>query len=92
MLGAEGQNVALARDGLGAEEEGGKIIGAGGLRRVVLGLLFFDGAVVIDEDKSVLVLRVGVALCSWVSGTQVTLWNQSLREILQSMKSMSARP
>lgn len=69
MLGAEGQNVALARDGLSAKKEGGEIIGAGRLRRMVLGLLFFDGAVVVDEDEGVLVLGIGFALRPWVSGT-----------------------
>lgn len=50
MLGAEGQDEALARDRLGSEEERGEIIGAGWFGWGVVGLLFFDGTVVVDED------------------------------------------
>lgn len=82
MLGAKSQDVALARDGLGAEEEGGEVIGAGGLGRVVLGLLFFDGAVVVDEDEGAVVLGVGVALGSRVAGTKITLLARVTRTAL----------
>lgn len=76
VLGAERQDVTLARDGLGAEEEGGQVIEAVGLWRVILGLLFLDGAVVVDKDEGVLVFGIGVALCSWVAGTQVALFRR----------------
>lgn len=68
MLGAEGQHVALAGDGLGAQEEGGEIMAAGGFGRGVGGLLFFDGGVVVYEDEGVLVVRVGIALDAFVAG------------------------
>lgn len=73
MLGAEGQHVALAGDGLGAQEEGREVIAAGGLWRVVGGLLFFDGGVVVDEDEGVLVVGVRVALGAFVARAEVAL-------------------
>lgn len=73
MLGAEGQHEALASDGFGAQEEGGEIIAACGLRRGIGGLLFFDGAVVVYEDEGVFILRVGIALSALIARAQVAL-------------------
>lgn len=39
--------------------------------RVVRRLFFLDGAIIIDEDKGAVVLGIGVALGTLVSGTQV---------------------
>lgn len=43
------------------------------LLALILCLLFFDSTIVVHEDESVLVLRVGVPLSSCVSWAQVTL-------------------
>lgn len=41
---------------------------------LVVSLLLLDGAVVIDKDKGVFVLRIGVALSASVSRAEVACW------------------
>lgn len=55
MRGREGQDVAFPRHRLCAEEGAREVVGR---RRRVLGLLFLDGAVVVDEDEGVFILGV----------------------------------
>lgn len=60
---------------------------AGGLGWGIDGLLFFDGAVVVNEDKGVFVLGVGVALGAFVARAQVALiWRD-----LSAMDSMGPK-
>lgn len=40
---------------------------------LIRSLLLFHGTVVIDKDESTLVLRVGVALGTFIAGTEVAL-------------------
>lgn len=49
------------------------ILTASFMLRMVISLLFLDGAVVIDEDECVVILRVDIALCSLVAGAKVAL-------------------
>lgn len=71
MLRREGQDIAFASDGLGLEEEGCYIV-LRGVRLVFL-LLFFDGAIVIDENESVLILRVRITLRAFIAGAEIAL-------------------
>jgi hypothetical protein len=45
----------------------------GGLLGLVVGLLLLDGAVIVDEDKGLIVLRVLAAAGASVAWAQVTL-------------------
>lgn len=68
----EGQDVAFACHGLGSEEVHGEGV-CGGMFGMILGLLFLDGAVVVDEYKGAGIGRVGVALGALIARTEVAL-------------------
>lgn len=38
---------------------------------LILGLFLFDGTVIIDENKFILVFRIGITLCTFVARTEV---------------------
>jgi len=80
VRGGEGQDVAFPRHGLGAQQCGRQVLSRGGF---VLGLLLFDGAVVVDEDKGAVIFWVLVALGSFVAWAEITLWD---RDILSSCR------
>jgi hypothetical protein len=71
VLGREGEHIAAAGDGLGAQQQRSDVIFVG--VRVVVLLLLLDGAVVVDEGEGVLVLRVAVSLGSLIAGAEVAL-------------------
>lgn len=66
--GRKGENVAFARHGLSLEE--GRFQGV--ILRVIRGLFLLDCAVVVHEDESTVILRVGVALRALIPGAEIT--------------------
>lgn len=89
VLLGKGEDVAFACGGLGTEKRRCEVwsrkshvslathepglLTIAFIFRLVLGLVFLDGAVVVDEDQGVLVIRIGVTGRASVAGAKVAL-------------------
>lgn len=67
---AEGQDIAFPDCGFGAEKEA---LGRRCRRGSVLGLLLLDSAVIVNEDESLLILRIRVAGSALVARAEIAL-------------------
>ena len=76
VVGREGYDVAFSCRTLCTKEAGGEraILG----RLVVVGLLLFHSGEIVDEDEGAVVVRVDIALGSFVAGAEVALLRLSV--------------